>query len=67
MWNMLSQSEVMDYRIQKSTHIRSKKSIVVTFLAILFLKATIMALLENLLMTMKTWPLPCLIEGRLEM
>lgn len=52
--NMLSQFEIMDCGIPKCTYTRSKKSLTIAFVAILFLSATKMAILENLLMTTNT-------------
>jgi hypothetical protein len=47
-------SKMMDYGIPKCTHTRSKKSLSVASVVILFLQATIMAIFENLSTTTKT-------------
>jgi len=59
--NLLPQSKAMDCGIPKCTHTRSKKSLAVAYAMIFFLLATIMVILENLSMTMKTQPLSCLV------
>ena len=65
--NSLSPYEIMECGIPKCTHTHSKKSLVVAFAVILFLQVAIMAILENLSMTMKIQLLSCLVEGRLDM
>ena len=62
--NLLSQSEIIDCGIPKCTHTRSKNILAVDSAVIFFLQAAIMAILENLLTTMNTQSLSCLVEGR---
>jgi hypothetical protein len=52
--NQLSRSETMVSGIPKCTHTRSKKSLVVASVVMLFLQATIIAILENQSRTTKT-------------
>jgi hypothetical protein len=65
--NLLSRSEMIDCGIPKCTHTRSKNIVAVASAVIFFLQATIMAIFENLLTTMKTQSLPFLVEGRPDM
>lgn len=65
--NLLSQSEIMERGIQKCTYTHSKKILVVSSATILFLQAARMAILENILMTMKVYSWPCLVEGNPDM
>ena len=65
--NLLSRSDMIDCGIPKCTHTRSKKILVVASAVIFFLQAAIMAIFENLSMTMKTQSFLCLVEGRPDM
>ena len=61
--NLLSQSDMIYFGIPKCTHTHSKNSLAVASAVILFLKAVIMAIFENLSTTMKKQSFPCLVEG----
>ena len=52
--NLLSRSDMIDCGIPKCTNTRSKKSLTVDYVVIFFLQVDIMAIFENLSMTMKT-------------
>ena len=65
--DLLSRYKIMDCGIQKCTHTRSKKILAVASAVIFFLQAAIMAIFENLSMTMKTQSFPCLVEGKPDM
>ena len=58
---------MIDCGIPKYTHTRSKNILAVASAVIFFLQAAIMAIFENLLMTMKTQSFPYLVEGRTDM
>ena len=64
LWNLLSIYEIMDRGIPKCTHTCSKRSLAMTFVAILLLQASKMAILENRPMSKNTKRLPCLVEGK---
>ena len=65
--NLLSRSDIIDYGITKCTHTHSKKSLAVASAVIFFLQAAIMAIFENLSMTMNTQSFLCFVEGRPDM
>jgi hypothetical protein len=62
--NLMSRSNMIDYGIPKCTHTRSRKSLVVVSAVIFFLQAAIMAIFDNLSLTMKIESFTCLVEGR---
>jgi hypothetical protein len=62
-----SRLEMMVYGVHKCTHTRSKKSLVVASVVMLFLQATRITILENRSTTTKTRSFPCLVEGRPDM
>ena len=59
--NLLSRSKIIDCGIPKCTHTHSNKSLAVASAVIFFLQATIIAIFENLSMTINTQLLPCLV------
>ena len=62
MRNLMSRSDMIYCGIPKCTHTHSKKSLAVASTVIFFLQAAIMAIFENLSMTMKKKSFPCLVE-----
>jgi hypothetical protein len=65
--NRLSRSETMVYGIPKCTQTRSKKSLAVASVVMLFLQATRIAILEKRSTTTKTQSFPRLLDGRPDM
>ena len=65
--NLLSQYKMIDCGIPKCTHTRSKKSLAVASIVILFLQAAMMATFEDMSTTTKTHSFLCIVEGRPDM
>jgi hypothetical protein len=65
--NQLSQLEIMLCGIPNCTHTRSKKSLVVAFDVMFFLKAARIAILEKRSTTTKTQSFPLFVDGRPDM
>jgi hypothetical protein len=67
MRNRISRFEIMVCGIIKCTQTRSKKILAVASVVILFLQATIIAILEKRSTTTKTQSFPHLVDGRPDM
>jgi hypothetical protein len=65
--NQLSRSETILCGIPKCTQTRSKKSLAMDFVVMLFLQATRITILEKQLTTTKTQSFPHLVNGRPDM